>query len=80
MRKYDEQNKLISMQCNCCKKQLQIDDGIVKEGCFSVDYVWGYFSNKDGMCHKFDLCEVCYDRFVKELSVPITETENKELL
>ena len=80
MRRYDEQNRLIGVQCNCCKKELQIEDGIIKEGCFSVDYTWGYFSKKDGMCHKLDLCEDCYDRFVQELDIPVTETEQNELL
>ena len=80
MRKYDEHNRLAGMQCNCCKKELQIVSGIVREGCFCVDYTWGYFSNKDGITHKLDLCEECYDRFVKELAIPVTETENSELL
>lgn len=80
MRRYDEQNRLTGVQCNCCKKELQIEDGIIKEGCFSVDYTWGYFSKKDGMCHKLDLCEDCYDRFVQELDIPVTETEQNELL
>lgn len=80
MRIYDEGNRLAGMQCNCCKKVLQIENGIVKEGCFSVDYTWGYFSNKDGMCHKLDLCEECYDRLIGELKIPVTETENSELL
>ena len=80
MREYNEKKQLISMQCNCCKKLLQKENEIVTEGCFSVDYIWGYFSNKDGTRHQFDLCEDCYDRFVKELSIPITESENNELL
>ena len=80
MRKYNKHNQLVSMQCNCCKKELHVEEGIVTEGCFSVDYTWGYFSNKDGMQHKFDLCEDCYDRFVKELTIPITESENNELI
>jgi len=80
MRKYNEQNQLISMQCNYCKKELKLEEGIVKEGSFSVDYTWGYFSNKDGLCHKLDLCEDCYDRFIKELGIPVTEIENNELL
>lgn len=80
MRIYNEQKQLTMIQCNCCKKELQLENGIVKEGCFCVDYTWGYFSNKDGMCHKFDLCEACYDRFVKELAIPVTETEKSELL
>ena len=45
-----------------------------------MDYTWGYFSKKDGMCHKLDLCEDCYDRFVQELDIPVTETEQNELL
>lgn len=80
MRKYNDQNQLIGMQCNCCQKELKVEQGIVKEGSFSVDYTWGYFSTKDGTHHQFDLCENCYDRFVKELSIPITESENNELL
>lgn len=80
MREYNEQRQLIGMQCNCCRKKLQVENEIVTEGCFSVDYKWGYFSNKDGMCHQFDLCESCYDRFVKGLSIPISESENNELL
>ena len=71
MREYNEKKQLISMQCNCCKKLLQTENEIVTEGCFSV---------KDGTRHQFDLCEDCYDRFVKELSIPITESENNELL
>lgn len=80
MRIYNEQNRLTGVQCNCCKKELQVENGIVKEGCFSIDYKWGYFSGKDGMCHQLDLCEECYDCFVKELKIPVSETENSELL
>ena len=80
MRRYDELSRLTGVQCNCCSKELSVENGIVKEGCFSVDYSWGYFSNKDGLCHKLDLCEACYDRFVNELTIPVTETENSELI
>ncbi len=80
MRKYSEQKQLIRMQCNCCQKELRVEQGIVKEGSFSIDYTWGYFSTKDGTHHQFDLCEICYDRFVNELTLPITEFENNELL
>ena len=80
MREYNEKEQLTGMQCNCCKKYLRVENEIVTEGCFSIDYKWGYFSNKDGICHQFDLCEDCYDRFVKELEIPITESDNNELL
>ena len=49
MREYNEKKQLISMQCNCCKKLLQTENEIVTEGCFSVDYIWGYFSTRTAL-------------------------------
>ena len=76
----DDRKEPVAVICNRCKKELRVEKGIVKEGCFCGDARFGYFSNKDGTRHQFDLCEDCYDRFVKELSIPITESENNELL
>lgn len=80
MREYDEQKKLIKVQCNVCKKEFKLAEGIIKEGCFHVDYTWGYFSSRDGIHHQFDLCEKCYDRLVGAFSIPVSETENTELI
>lgn len=80
MREYNEQKQLIKMYCNCCKKEIQLEEGIIKEGCFSVDHSWGYFSSRDGIRHQFDLCESCYDKLVKEFAIPVTETENTEMI
>lgn len=80
MRKYDAQNHLEKVQCNICKKELKLEDGIVKEGCFHADYTWGYFSSRDGVQHQFDLCEECYAGFIKGFSIPVTELENTELI
>lgn len=66
--------------CNCCKKEIAMKNGIVKEGCFRVDYTFGYFSKKDGMRHRFDLCEDCYDKMVGNFLIPVEETENPELM
>ena len=38
---------------------------------FSADCVWGYFSNKDGERHSFDLCESCYDELLKTFLIPV---------
>ena len=57
-----------------------MEEGIIKEGCFSVDHSWGYFSSRDGIRHQFDLCESCYDKLVKEFAIPVTETENTEMI
>ena len=40
------------------------------EGVFSVDYTWGYFSDKDGERHSFDLCESCYDELLRTFRIP----------
>ena len=80
MREYDEQKRMINVQCNGCKKELRLEQGVVKEGCFHADYSWGYFSSRDGMRHQFDLCEECYNRFVEAFSIPLTEKENTELI
>ena len=42
MRKYREkelkETELNQVFCNQCGKELLVEDGILKEGCFSVDY------------------------------------------
>lgn len=74
MRKH---NKII---CNQCKKKLKSEKGYLKEGCFSVDYVFGYFSEKDGTRQRFDLCEECYDKMVAQFQIPVEVVRDKELL
>lgn len=66
--------------CNRCKKILKMEKGYLKEGCFQVDYLFGYFSNKDGIRHRFDLCEDCYDAMISEFSIPVEEVKQKEFL
>ena len=58
MRK-EENGKLQQVICNGCGKELKIENEIVREGCFAADVRFGYFSRKDGLRHKFDLCEDC---------------------
>mgnify|MGYP000974792994 CR=1 FL=1 len=81
MRKYnnDDKMQLEEVICNKCGRLLKVENGIIKEGCFSADTVFGYFSEKDGNRHLFDLCEKCYDHMIQEFSVPICEIEEKEL-
>ena len=45
-------------------------DSCAREGVFSVDYTWGYFSDKDGERHSFDLCESCYDELLRSFRIP----------
>lgn len=66
-------NKII---CNQCGKEISVSNGIVKQGVFSVDYNWGYFSDKDGEHHRLDLCETCYDAWVRGFKIPVDIVED----
>ena len=80
MRKYDDNHQLKMAICNCCKKSLEIQNGIITEGVFSVEYAFGYFSRKDEEIHKFDMCENCYDEWIKNFEIPVDIVNNTELL
>ncbi|MDE5908433.1 MAG: hypothetical protein K2H52_06835 [Lachnospiraceae bacterium] len=82
MRIYLDKNKneLSAVICNQCKKELNVKNGIIKEGCFSGNIQFGYFSNKDGSRHSFDLCEECYDKMIKGFAIPVEEEEAIELI
>ncbi len=82
MRKYEDgqERKLIHAVCNRCGRSLKVEDGYLREGCFSAETVFGYFSRKDGTIHSFDLCEDCYDEIVAQFKVPVEERKSTELL
>lgn len=73
-------DKLVEINCNKCKKKIIVENDVIKEGIFSVDYRWGYFSQKDGIKHSFDLCEDCYDSFVSEFQISVDEGEYTEFV
>lgn len=75
----DKEREVVAVLCNQCGKELEVENGIVKEGCFYGDMVWGYFSEKDGQKHHFDLCEDCYNKMVSRFKIPVQTTEENEL-
>lgn len=80
MRKYNKCMELETLICNKCGKELTVTEGIVREGCFSVEYPWGYFSSMDGMKHRFDLCEACYQTITAQFLFAPEESEITEIL
>ena len=82
MRKYqyEQGEKLSRVVCNRCGKELKVENGYLKEGCFTADVSFGYFSNKDGIRQRFDLCEECYDKLIVQFAVPVEKSPNNELL
>lgn len=82
MRRYseDNNNNVVEVKCNMCGRSIKLKNGLIVEGNMSIDYPWGYFSDKDGEIHKFDICQKCYDRIVESFVIPVDVEENKELL
>ena len=72
MRQYQmkETKEIKKIICNKCGRQIKVVNGRPEEGVFSVDHTWGYFSEKDGERHSFDLCESCYDELLKTFLIP----------
>ncbi|MCI8956730.1 MAG: hypothetical protein HFG29_07060 [Eubacterium sp.] len=79
MRVYKDE-RLTELYCNKCGKQIKIENEVIREGNFSVDYRWDYFSGKDGRRHKFDLCESCYDEIIKNFEYPVEEADYNEFV
>ncbi len=71
---------LEEVRCNCCGKELRIQNGLLIEECFHGKNIFGYFSEKDGICEEFDLCESCYQEMVEKFSIAVTQSEVTELL
>lgn len=57
--------------CNKCGKEIDVKDGRLVEDVLQVEKRWGYPSEKDNEAHSFELCEACYDEFVKTFSIPV---------
>ena len=74
------ESELEQLVCNQCGKRLKVEDGILKEGCFSAEYAFDYFSEKDGYIYSLDLCEECFDLWIKGFKEPVRITETREFL
>ena len=79
MKKF-ENHILKEVFCNKCGKQIKVENGMIREGCFEVKQTFGYFSHKDGETQIWDLCEDCYDEFVRSFQIPVTSKEETELI
>lgn len=82
MRVYSEnkETELVQAVCNCCGKNLLVENGFLKEECIHVEHDFGFFGTRDGISQKFDLCEACYRKIVEKFAIPAEEWERKELL
>ncbi len=74
------EEQLDAVTCNNCGKQMKVENGILKEGYFTADFIFGYFSKRDGLKQQFDLCEECYDEITSKFKIPVIGEEATELL
>lgn len=76
----DSKTELTHIICNCCKKSLRVENGIVMEGVFYGSQEFGYFSTRDGEVQEFELCEECYDKITAQFQIPVEIIKKTELL
>ena len=76
----ENRTELVTVVCNACRKELLVENGILKEECIHVEHNFGFFGSRDGECDTFDLCEDCYRKIVANFSIPVEKWERKELL
>ena len=75
----EKRTELVTVVCNACRKELLVENGILKEECIHVEHNFGFFGSRDGECDTFDLCEDCYRKIVANFSIPVEKWERKEL-
>lgn len=80
MKIYDEHQVLQKVICNRCEKKLVVENGMLKDSAYEGIQTFGYFSERDGVTHRFDLCEECYNEWIRMFRIPVSETENPEMI
>jgi len=55
--------------------EIKFDCGLPICDYIHVDKAWGYCSDKDNQVHSFDICESCYDRWIKTFKIKPTIIE-----
>lgn len=76
MQKYEE-NAII---CNKCGRKIAMHGEVPVEDVFRAQKVWGYFSEKDGVRHSWNMCEQCYGEMIGTFAVPPVESEETEMM
>ena len=78
--KENNRDRILQVVCNCCRRPLPVENGIVLEDYIHVDKAWGYFSECDGEKIAFDLCENCTHELTKRFRLPVYQKKTREYL
>lgn len=62
----------LSIRCNKCGLAVGRDpyNRDVFRDHINVDKVWGFYSSKDLVRHKVDICEACWDAWLSTFVIP----------
>ncbi len=71
-----ECKELESILCNKCGKELKNHKNGFYHSFFDTSYRWEYPSKFDNEVHSFQLCEECYEQFIKSFHYP-PDIENR---
>lgn len=67
--------------CNRCGKLICKETDKDKTSFLMIQKEWGYFSDgKDGMIHRMDICESCYEALIQTFAIPPEQTGKTELI
>lgn len=66
--------------CNKCGNPICKEETIEKADYIKLEKNWGYFSRKDGIRERINICESCYEELVKAFQIPPELEEIKELI
>lgn len=72
----------MKIYCNCCGKEIRMKENtqIALEDYAVIEKNWGYFSDKDGIRQKMNVCEPCFDAWVRSFAIAPQEVQEQELL
>lgn len=76
----DNNKKPLEVRCNQCGRNISSQRDVLQEDVLHIEKNWGYFSEKDGVKHRWILCERCYDKLIQGFAIPIEESDITELL
>ena len=70
------QNSNTEVYCNCCGSKItNIEGKVIKKDYLHIEKKWGYFSQRDMEGHIFNICESCYNSWIKTFAIPVEPVE-----
>ena len=69
-----KKEKTINIYCNKCGAEITKIGSSNFADFLEIKKYWGYFSEKDGEIHSFDICEDCYNQFINSFKIPVEKS------